>query len=334
MGNSIKVSVLVTFYNQKNYVDRALSSVLDQITDFNIEVIVGDDGSTDGTISIIRNWQQKYPDKIVSVEGERKNKGEIDVFRASHNRLRLLEKARGDYFIILDGDDYFSDREKLKKQVSVLENENNQDCIACGHNIWLEFGDGSRKAFGTKQFPEGKYDAEQYWANMYCHTDSLLIRSSVIPEINTGLLDNMFDDELITFSVLQHGKLYYLPDNMAVYSQTGDGIMTSGNEIINRIRGMMCYDLSNLIAPDLSEVTSKRMAFVWLILFNNRKKIPAEDLQPYLQEAVKKELRCTEQWILYNKMNFVRKIRFLNTTPEPIRKKIRKALIRELRGRK
>ena len=60
----MKLSVLVTFYNQKDYVDRALRSILLQNTDFEYEILVGDDGSTDGTLDKIKEWQAKYPNKI------------------------------------------------------------------------------------------------------------------------------------------------------------------------------------------------------------------------------------------------------------------------------
>ena len=54
----MKVSVLVTFYNQEDYVDEALQSVFDQKCDFDFEVLIGDDGSTDGTMAKLQKWKQ------------------------------------------------------------------------------------------------------------------------------------------------------------------------------------------------------------------------------------------------------------------------------------
>ena len=62
LEDSMKVSVLVTFYNQEDYVDEALQSVFDQKCDFDFEVLIGDDGSTDGTMAKLQKWMQKYPD--------------------------------------------------------------------------------------------------------------------------------------------------------------------------------------------------------------------------------------------------------------------------------
>ena len=61
----MKVSVLVTFYNQEDYVDEALQSVFDQKCDFDFEVLIGDDGSTDGTMAKLQEWKQKYPEQRV-----------------------------------------------------------------------------------------------------------------------------------------------------------------------------------------------------------------------------------------------------------------------------
>ena len=58
--NDYKISVLVTFYNQEMYVDKALTSIFDQKTDFDFKVIIGDDGSTDGTVGRIKKWMEKY----------------------------------------------------------------------------------------------------------------------------------------------------------------------------------------------------------------------------------------------------------------------------------
>lgn len=56
-----KVSVLITFYNQEKYVDDAIKSVMDQKTDFPFLIIAGDDGSSDGTVSKIKEWEGKIP---------------------------------------------------------------------------------------------------------------------------------------------------------------------------------------------------------------------------------------------------------------------------------
>ena len=91
----MKLSVLVTFYNQREYVDRALNSILSQKTDYDYEILVGDDGSNDGTIGKLEEWQEKYPDKIKIYIMDRKEGVKYNSsFRASRNRINLLKKVK------------------------------------------------------------------------------------------------------------------------------------------------------------------------------------------------------------------------------------------------
>ena len=308
---NIMVSVLITFYNQEEYVDKALKSVLEQKTEFNIEILIGDDGSSDNTISVINKWIERYPGKIKVYVMERTGEKYISGFRASRNRLNILRYVSGKYFIFLDGDDYFTDSGKLQRQVEILENKNNQDCIACGHDIEMLFPDGSKKLMRNAGLSEGKVGASQYWRKYYFHTDTLLVRSEVISKIDTKLLENNFNDNLITYAIIQHGKIYYLPESMAVYLQTGDGVWTSGKKILNLIRNMYIYDLANQINTKLKKETTKRLAESWFELIVNRKSIHSYDLQQLLAEAEEKNMKCSLNWITYNEKRWSDKIKWL-----------------------
>lgn len=74
---AFKVSVLITFYNQENYVDKAIESVLKQKIEYPVQIIVGDDGSSDHTLDKLENWVKKYPDifEIHIMKREKKNTG-------------------------------------------------------------------------------------------------------------------------------------------------------------------------------------------------------------------------------------------------------------------
>ena len=113
-----KLTVLITFYNQEAFVDRALESVFNQKTNFNLHVVIGDDGSSDKTVEKIRQWQAKYPGLIDIIIQPRENKKYLIGERASNNRLSLLKYVQGDYFIFLDGDDCYTDYYKFQKHNS------------------------------------------------------------------------------------------------------------------------------------------------------------------------------------------------------------------------
>lgn len=304
-----RVSVLITFYNQEQYVDQALQSVIAQKTDFGVKILVGDDGSSDQTQERVRRWMDKFPGRIEMFVMERAPGKHVGGFRASRNRLNLLQRVTTEYFIFLDGDDYFSFDGKLARQVAILDDPANQDCVACGHDTDMLFADGRRTTMSSRALKEGKYAPREYWDRLYFHTDSLLVRSSVIATIDARLLENNFNDNMITFAIIQRGSLYYLPESWAVYLQTGDGIWTSGNAVVNHVRNMFLYDLCNQINPNMRPETERRFRHTWRSLLKLRRQIDAAALAPYAREAADKNLTNSHAWIHYQELPWNQKLR-------------------------
>lgn len=108
-----KVSVCVVTYNQVQFVRQCLESVIQQKTDFAFEVIVSDDGSTDGTGAVIQELSDLYPELVVPVLNK-KNEGAVANYFKAHSL------ARGQYIAHLDGDDYFLPG-KLQMQADFLD---------------------------------------------------------------------------------------------------------------------------------------------------------------------------------------------------------------------
>ena len=297
-----RVSVLVTFYNQEKYVDRALGSIISQKTDFGIKIIIGDDGSTDNTQYIIKEWIKKYPDTIELHVMKRTPGKHIAGFRASRNRLNLLKYVNTDYFLFLDGDDFYISKCKLQKQVDILDKRKNRDCIACGHNSLMIYSDGISTPIMSKKIKNGKYTPKEYWNKLYFHTDSLMIRSNIIQYIDFKLLENNFNDNMITFLLIQKGKIYYLISEMVAYMQTGDGVWTAGKAVINNIRNMFLYDLCNIINPKMKKETMLRFSGTWKELLKIRKSIDLKELKRLKKEAYDKKLYNSIRWISYNNL--------------------------------
>ncbi|SFN78889.1 Glycosyl transferase family 2 [Pseudobutyrivibrio sp. UC1225] len=303
-----RVSVLVTFYNQEKYVDRTLQSIINQKTDFGVKIIVGDDGSTDGTCLKVREWIDKFPDQIELYVMDRNPGKQISGFRASRNRLKLLDYVETEYFIFLDGDDYYCYNYKLQKQVEILDDVANKDCIACCHNTDMLYEDGRRVTVTNAKIKERKYGPKEYWQKLYFHTDTLLTRRCVIEKIDKRLLENNFNDNLITFCFLQQGNLYYIPESWTIYFQTGDGIWTSGKEVVNHIRNMFLYDLCNKINPKMKKETDFRFASTWMELLRIRRTINPEDLGLFNVEAIDKKMDNSLKWINYRDIKFSSKL--------------------------
>jgi glycosyltransferase involved in cell wall biosynthesis len=110
----ITLSVIMTTYNHERYIAEAIESVLRQQTSFGVEIVVGEDCSTDRTLNIVRDYASMYPECIRIVTSE-ENVGWRKNYR------RTIAAARGKYVALLDGDDYFTHRKKLAMQVELLE---------------------------------------------------------------------------------------------------------------------------------------------------------------------------------------------------------------------
>ena len=124
-----KVSVLMITYNHAPFIAQAIESALMQVTDFAVEIVIGEDCSTDNTLQIIKGYQEKYPDKIKLLTGDR-NIGMFDNF------LRTLHACTGQYLASLDGDDYWTNKDKLQIQCDFLGAH--PDHTAVYHDILIQ----------------------------------------------------------------------------------------------------------------------------------------------------------------------------------------------------
>lgn len=118
------VSVCCLTYNHEKYIAQAVEGFVMQQTNFPIEIIIGEDCSTDRTRQILDGYASRYPDKIRLITSP-SNVG------ANNNAVRVFKAVRGKYIAICDGDDYWTDPLKLQKQVDFLEQ--NEAFVMCGH---------------------------------------------------------------------------------------------------------------------------------------------------------------------------------------------------------
>lgn len=122
------VTVLITTYNQQQYIGQAIDSVLAQKTDFPFEIYISEDCGTDGTRAILQDYAQRYPQQIrLNLRSE--NVG------ISRNWYEGLCAARGEFVCTLEGDDWWLDEYKLQKQVDFLQAH--PDYLAVSHTIRL-----------------------------------------------------------------------------------------------------------------------------------------------------------------------------------------------------
>ena len=123
-NKDVMVSVLMVTYNHGKYISQTLESVIKQKVDFKYEIVVGEDCSIDNTRSIVKNYAYKYPDKI-NLLLQDKNIG------MERNFFATFKACTGKYIAFCDGDDYWTDPNKLQKQVDFLEAHPDYGLIHC-----------------------------------------------------------------------------------------------------------------------------------------------------------------------------------------------------------
>lgn len=129
MAENVKVSVFCLTYNHEKYLRRCLDGFVMQKTTFSFEVLVHDDASTDGTAEIIREYAEKYPAIIKpTYQTENQYSKGVGIIRTI-----LLNKAQGEYLAWCEGDDCWTDSDKLQKQVAFLDTHPEYSC--CYHRV-------------------------------------------------------------------------------------------------------------------------------------------------------------------------------------------------------
>lgn len=138
----MKLSILTTCYNQRAEIERLINSILVQNIPFEYEILIGDDGSTDGSVDYLKKVSEKYPKTIKvyynNAPAEKLVTIHAKASRASNNRYRLLQemfKHKSDYFTLIDGDDYYTDENCLDHAVNFLDNNKHIDGICYNFNI-------------------------------------------------------------------------------------------------------------------------------------------------------------------------------------------------------
>lgn len=140
----MKLDVVMITYNHEQFIGQALSSVLAQQVDFDYQIVVSDDCSTDRTREIVKEFHEQHPGKIVLLLRERN----LGVMR---NFQETLATCHGQYVAILEGDDYWTCADKLQKQIAFLDAHPGWQICCSRAEVRNESGDsqGSRVQTGT-----------------------------------------------------------------------------------------------------------------------------------------------------------------------------------------
>lgn len=217
----IIVSVLMITYNHENFIREAIEGVLMQKTDFPVELIIGEDCSTDSTRKICLEYKAKYPDKIRLLLPE----FNLGVMR---NFIETMQAATGKYIALCEGDDYWTDQYKLQKQVDFLEANSDYSCCFHRYDILDEETNLKRKdniefLFIDNDLKGCEISTELFLNKWITQPLTIVFRKESL-DINSLVKYKFTRDQHLIYHLLQSGKTYMFAFNAGVYREHMGGI--------------------------------------------------------------------------------------------------------------
>ena len=229
------VSIRCTVYNHEPYLRQCLDGFVMQKTTFPFEAIVHDDASTDGSVAIIREYAERYPDIIKPIY-----ETENQYSKCDGSLTRIMDAAfhpNSKYIAHCEGDDYWTDPNKLQMQVDFLESH--PDYVICSHDVLTFNQKDNRFSDNTlynslyrerSRFETYEYSLDTYFKGWWTHPLTCVYRKG---NYSKELKDKNYQsirDDIFFYNVLSHGKGVLLLKVMGVYRIHGGGVWSSLDE--------------------------------------------------------------------------------------------------------
>ncbi len=225
------VSICCIAYNQEKYISDTIEGFLLQKVSFPIEIIINDDCSTDKTATIIREYADNYPELIKPIfQKENQYSQGKKIFPITFAR------AKGKYIACCEGDDYWTDPEKLQRQYDFLEKH--QEYVMVAENaIYDNLKDGTKRKFS--ELPERDIDIIELLGVRPFATASVLFRNledNVVPD------GKAFGDTIYWCHFSKFGKIRYLENVSSVYRKHDQGV--TGGELVEWSKRMVSWNIT------------------------------------------------------------------------------------------
>jgi glycosyltransferase involved in cell wall biosynthesis len=243
MHKTPKVSVLMITYNHENFIEAAMTGVINQ-SGIDFEFIISDDCSTDNTSNLIQKFLENKGNQIkIHFFNQSQNLGMIQNF------LFAISKCKGEYIAFCEGDDYWTENLKLKKQVDFLDSNPSFSASLHQVKIW----DERHQVYLSNYFQDwenskpvpAKFVIEKGGGSF--PSCSLVFRN-LNPIPSTLFLNSPSADRPLSLLLLLKGEFFYHNDNMGVYRMHQNGVMTG---MLNDPKKLLILYRKNLLLLDL-----------------------------------------------------------------------------------
>lgn len=308
--NKLKISFCITYYNQQDFVEKSINSILDIDIPCDFEILVGDDGSTDNTQEQIKAFHQLYPDKIKYFIMQR-NETSKSINRASLNRLNLAKRATGDYILFLDGDDYYCSKSFINNALNIFNKYNNIE--VCMFNFKYLHTNNTEEVFSQK-IKQGFVNCKKYISKgFYSHSGACVFKNIFDKEKIENLYTiNNFDDNAITIYMLQFGGLYYIDEPIYIYRQTENSLWNNSDLAEQHLLNAFDYKLITSSAPKFKKYIAKRQYGAMKYIFKNRKKLQiklGKKYEKYLNMAEYHNDIFIKNVLIWNELDIINKVK-------------------------
>jgi glycosyltransferase involved in cell wall biosynthesis len=208
----MKLSVAMITYNHGRFIGQAIESILGQNVNFEYEIVIGEDCSTDDTRAVVKEFHRRYPDRIRLLLRER-NVGSM------RNFVETIETCRGEYVAFLEGDDFWTAADKLQKQVDFLDTHPDR-AICCGRARAL-YEAGTQHFEGSWDIVPnhlaGTYTVEDILKGNFVMTCTTVLRREFVPVFPQWFYEMKLGDWPLCAMVARRGKIELMDEVVAAY---------------------------------------------------------------------------------------------------------------------
>lgn len=241
------VTTIITTYNHEKHIAQAICSVLNQVGDFHHSIVISDDGSTDSTREIIKFYAQRYPEQIKDLSSE------VNV-GVSANMLRCFKSTTTKYLAICEGDDFWTDPQKLHKQISFLESKKDHSMVFSQLLIKNEtkerFEILPRQQNILSESVTGWDFINEPTMNLIGNFSCCLFRTSVVHAMPDIMFKTRLNEIAVAFHVDKFGKIGFIKSLMSVYRQHSNGLWTGSQKIAQLRSGLTAREMARAVAAD------------------------------------------------------------------------------------
>ena len=204
------VSVCVLTYNQEAYIGKTLDSILEQDWKVPYEIVIGEDCSTDNTRKVLQTYKEKYSE-VIKLIFRKKNVG------SKLNFIETLQACQGQYIALCEGDDYWTDKNKITEQLELFEKNTELSSI----HTKVEYVDAENNSLGfSNRVPSDQHVMDLHYLAQQntIHTCSFMLKKEVLsPELYNILMMTPVGDLPLFLISSTYGKVGYINKSMAAY---------------------------------------------------------------------------------------------------------------------